>query len=330
MHMRALLLVAAISVGTVVRESREATPSTDSYTFGGRVVPADGGSLDGVRVVAGDGSGSFEAIVDSSGVFVGSFPRAPRGRITLRVFSDSGQPRYHSSAITFGYGIPSSPTRIVLVPTRWRISGGVFDGREVDVDPVRATTRYGEATGFWRLTRKGRSPGRAVSWLVDSLPVRVAFRRERGDADISRADSASFWAVAAGVEKLIGRSLFRPASYAAVDSPGVDGILVTIDRRMPAAGRTFTTHDASGRIFEALVTVSRREFLGDPRVASHELLHALGFGHTGAWRSVMGANSGAINEPTVEDVAYAQLFYAISVLQREREAPFGILESGRE
>lgn len=330
MHMRALLLVAAISVGTLVCESREATLSTDSYTFGGRVVPADGGSLDGVRVVAGDASGSFEAIVDSSGVFVGSFLRAPRGRITLRVFSDSGTPRYHSSAIMFGYAIPSSPMRVVLVPTRWRITGGAFDGREVVVDPVRATTRYGEGTGFWRLTRTGRSPGRAVSWLIDSLPVRVAFRRQRGDPQISPADSASFWAVAAGVEKLIGRSLFRPSSYAVVDSPGVDGILVTIDRRMSAAGRTFSTHDASGRIFEALITVSRREFLGDPRVASHELLHALGFGHTGAWRSVMGANSGVINEPTVEDVAYAQLFYAISVLQREREAPFGILESGRE
>ena len=328
--MRALLLVVAMGAGTVVHASHEARTSRDSYTFGGRIMPADGGSLKGVHVVAVDANGSFEAIVDSSGVFVGSFARAPQGRITLRVFSDSSAPRYHPTAITFGYGIPSNPTRVVLMPVRWRISGGMFDGREIDVDPVRATTRYGEGTGYWRLTRKGRSPGRAVSWLIDSLPVRVAFRHERGDPEITAADSTNFWTVAAGVEKLIGRSLFRPATFAAVDSPGVDGILVTVDRRMGAAGRTFTTHDASGRIFEALVTVSRREFLGDPRIASHELLHALGFGHTGAWRSVMGANAGSINEPTVEDVAYAQLFYAISALQREREAPFGILESGRD
>jgi hypothetical protein len=327
MYMRALLLIAAIGLGPVVRASRE---PTDSYTFGGRIISADGGPLDGVHVVAGDASGSFEAIVDSSGMFVGSFARAPQGRITLRVYSDSSAPRYHASTITLGAGIPSNPTRVVLVPLRWRISGGAFDGREVDVDPVRATTRYGEGTGYWRLTRKGHSPGRAVSWLTDSLPVRLAFRHERGDPEISPADSASFWVVARDVERLLGRPLFRPASFAAVDSPGVDGILVTIDRRMSAAGRTFTTHDASGRIFEALITVGRREFLGDPRVASHELLHALGFGHTGAWRSVMGPNTGAIDEPTVEDVAYAQLFYAISVLQREREAPFGILESGRD
>ena len=102
MSMRTLLLVAAIGLGTGVHGSREAKPSADSYTFGGRVLSADGGSLDGVHVIATDDAGSFEAIVDSSGVFVGSFPRAPRGRFTLRVFSDSSAPRYHSSAVTFG------------------------------------------------------------------------------------------------------------------------------------------------------------------------------------------------------------------------------------
>ena len=58
-------------------------------------------------------------------------------------------------------------------------------------------------------------------------------------------------------------------------------------------------------------------------------MHAIGFGHTGEWPSVMGANTGAINSPSVEDVAYAQLYYAIARVQREREAPFGILEAGR-
>jgi len=77
------------------------------------------------------------------------------------------------------------------------------------------------------------------------------------------------------------------------------------------------------------VTVSQRDYLGESRIATHELMHAIGLGHTGAWPSVMGANTGANNSPTVDDVAYAQLYYAIARLQREREAPFGILEAGR-
>jgi hypothetical protein len=43
----------------------------------------------------------------------------------------------------------------------------------------------------------------------------------------------------------------------------------------------------------------------------------------------MGPNADGIDSPTAEDVAYAQLLYAISRLQRDREAPFGIPEVTR-
>ena len=51
----------------------------------------------------------------------------------------------------------------------------------------------------------------------------------------------------------------------------------------------------TGRIYEALVTVAQRGFLREPRIAAHELLHAIGLGHTRAWTSVMGPNTGANN-----------------------------------
>ena len=302
--------------------------ATTSYVFGGRVIAADGGSLDGVHVVASDSRGAYDALLDSSGTFVGSFPAMPSSRVTLRVFSDSAAPRYHTSVITLGPGVPSAPTRVVLVPTRWRIRGGSFDGREVAIDPVRATTRYAEGMGYWRLTRRGQSIGRAVSWVADSFPLRVAFRHERGDPYISAGDSIGFWRVARNLEATLGRALFRPSSFDEIDA-GADGILVTVNGRMSAAGKTFVTHDASGRIYEALVTVNQRDYLGQPRVTTHELMHAIGLGHTGSWPSVMGPNTSGIETPSPEDVAYAQLYYAISRLQRDNEAPFGILEAGR-
>src|SRR5690349_4304745 len=164
--------------------------AASDLSFGGRVIPADGSSLDGVHVVAFDSRGAYEAIMDSSGMFVGSFPASPSSRVTLRVFSDSSSERYHTSVITLGAGAPSEPVRIVLLPKRWRIRGGTFDGREVPIDPVRATTRYNEGTGYWRVTKRGRTIGRAVSWVADSFPVRVAFRHERGDPWISAGDSS--------------------------------------------------------------------------------------------------------------------------------------------
>ena len=318
-----VVLIAAASPA-----SRRGASADESFIFGGRIITADGGPVDGLHVIAADSRGAYEALLDSSGTFVGSFPSAPTSRVTLRIASDSSAPRYHTSVITLGGGIPSVSTRVVVVPQRWRIRGGPYDGREVSIDPRRATTRYGDGTGYWGVTRRGRSIGRAVSWVPDSLPVRVAFRHERRDPDVSASDSVRFWEIAAQLEHFIGRSLFRPSTFEEIDR-GADGILVTVNRGMSSAGRTFITYDPSGRIYEALVTVSHHDYLGESRIASHELLHAIGFGHTGAWQSVMGPSGSGVNAPSVEDVAYAQLFYAISQVQREKEAQFGILESAR-
>ncbi|HEX5073785.1 MAG TPA: hypothetical protein VFW03_11290 [Gemmatimonadaceae bacterium] len=296
-----------------------------SYLFGGRIIAADSGSLDGVHVIATDARGTYEALIDSSGTFVGAFPTQPSSRVTLRVFSDSTAPRYHTSVVTLDAGAPGGTTRIVLVPRRWRVRGGPFDGREVPIDPARATTRFGDGPGYWRVSRRS---GRAVSWVADSFPIRIAFRHAAGDPFISPNDSVRFWELATSLERLLGRTLFRPASFEEVDA-GADGIFVTVNRRMAAAGKTYITYDGSGRIYEALLTVSQNAYLGEPRVAMHELLHAMGFGHTGGWPSIMGPNAGGIESPTAEDVAYAQLYYAISELQRNREAPFGIPESAR-
>jgi hypothetical protein len=99
---------------------------------------------------------------------------------------------------------------------------------------------------------------------------------------------------------------------------------------MFSAGRTFITFDAAGRIYEALVSVSRHQYLGDSRVAMHEMLHAIGLGHTNAWASVMGPSTRGVATPTAEDIAYTQLFYAIAALQRVHDAPYGILEAAVE
>ena len=300
-------------------------PAAASYLFGGRLIAADSGSLDGVHVIATDERGTYEALIDSSGTFVGAFPTQPSSRVTLRVFGDSAAPRYHTSVVTLGPGAPGETTRIVLVPRRWRSRGGPFDGREVPIDPARATTRFGDGPGYWRLSRRS---GRGVSWVTDSFPIRVAFRHARGDPFISPSDSVRFWDLATNLEQLLGRKLFRPASFEEVDA-GADGIFVAVNSRMGAAGKTYITYDATGRIYEALLTVSQNAYLGEPRVAMHELLHAIGFGHTGGWPSIMGPNAGGIESPTAEDVAYAQLFYAVSKLQRDRDAQFGIPESTR-
>ena len=320
-----MIALAGVAVLLAASPGGRTTGPAASYLFGGRIIAADSGSLDGVHVIATDARGTYEALIDSSGTFVGAFPTQPSSRVTLRVFSDSSAPRYHTSVVPLGPGVADEATRIVLIPRRWRVRGGPFDGREVPIDPARATTRFGDGPGYWRLSRRS---GRAVSWVADSFPIRVAFRHAAGDPFISPNDSVRFWDLATNLERLLGRKLFRPASFEEVDA-GADGIFVAVNRRMAAAGKTFITYDATGRIYEALLTVSQNAYLGEPGVAMHEMLHAIGFGHTGGWPSIMGPNAGGVEAPTAEDVAYAQLYYAIAQLQRNREAQFGIAESAR-
>jgi hypothetical protein len=293
----------AIAGATSVITLAAATPGrsrpsrSDFYAFGGRVIPADGGSLDRVHVVAVDARGSYEALIDSSGIFVGAFAAPPVGRVTLRVFSDSTSPRYHSSVITLGPGVPATPARVVLVPTTWHIQGGAFDGRDVRVDPVRATTRSGDGPGYWRLTRRGSLAGRAVTWSTTACRFASRFATSAADPPITTSDSVRFWERAMEVERLIGRSLFRPASFEDVEAGG-DGILVTIDRRMSAAGRTFITYDQGGRIYEALVTVSAARVSG--RVACRDA-RADARDRFWAHRRVAlrhGREHGAINSPS--------------------------------
>src|SRR5205809_903992 len=84
-----LALFGGVVLIAAAPEPRAVDSPRDSYAFGGRVIPADSGALDGVHVVAVDARGTYEALMDSSGVFVGSIPLPVAGPITLRVFSDS-------------------------------------------------------------------------------------------------------------------------------------------------------------------------------------------------------------------------------------------------
>ena len=57
------------------------------------------------------------------------------------------------------------------------------------------------------------------------------------------------------------------------------------------------------------------------------MLHALGFGHTRSWISLLNPGGQRTTSPTVADVAYAQLFYRVLALQEHLDAPYGLLEA---
>jgi hypothetical protein len=264
--------------------------------------------------------------VDSSGVFVIPLPPDAQADTVTLTFADDAH-RFLPSIVRLPPDSLSQPVRLVLVPASWTIRAGAHAGIVIPVRLDAAFRRGGEGGSFFRLS--GSNPGErrdAVSWHPDSLPLKVAFRREnRRELPISPADSAACWGVLREVERELGMTLFRPASDREL-GVGTNGIAISVNPSIGAEGFTFVSW-SSGRVYDAHVSVRTRELLVDHAVLAHELLHALGFGHTSAWRSVMTSPFHRAESPTPEDVAYAQLLYAVRVAQQRERAPYGILEA---
>jgi hypothetical protein len=189
------------------------------------------------------------------------------------------------------------------------VHGGTYAGQAVRVDPGLASRR---SSRFLRVSRlKGES--RYVGWNPSHLPASVAFRPGSG---ITEADSATFWSILRQMEEDIGMRLFEPAMLSA-DADPAEVIIVGTKAMASEEGLTMVTWTANGALYDARVYVRSRVTLRSPRIVTHEMMHALGFGHTSAWTSVMNSGGSAPQRLTLHDVAYAQ--YAMeSRAQSER------------
>jgi hypothetical protein len=196
-----------------------------------------------------------------------------------------------------------APSRSTLVAqiydSAWTIKAGSFAGQTVPIDKSAASRR---SSRFWRISDVGGQK-RIVGWNPSRLPARVAFRPGRG---ISAADSSAFWEILERMQADMGMRLFEAASLDK-DSDPDDFIVIDTKPMSSAEGLTMVTWSSGGTLYDARVYLRATETLRNPRVVVHEMMHALGFGHTSAWTSVMNGYGGGNRGLTREDVAYAQL-----------------------
>jgi hypothetical protein len=184
----------------------------------------------------------------------------------------------------------------------WTIRGGSYAGVTSPIGKGAATRKTGR---FWRLSSR-KDGSRIVGWNPSRLPAGVAFRH---GGRISAADSTAFWAILRQMEADMGMHLFEPATLSGGSDPA--DVIIVDTRSMGADdGVTFITWAASGAPYDARVFFRSGGTLHSARVVTHEMMHALGFGHTSAWSSVMSPNPSAPARLTLEDVAYAQAAFA--------------------
>lgn len=296
----------------------------------GRVVAADGGALR-ARLVVRSRDGADTVTTDAAGTFAFRPSQGLRGPLSVTVAALDRADDYAAARLDGAAPADVGDLAVVLLPARWTVRGGRYDGETVPIAPAVVQT---EARGshFWRVAGtvgEGAVAHPAVGWPVDHLPVRLAFDR---DARVSAADSATFWRIARQLEQDWGVRLFTPATLAPDDSLGLGLVVVTVDPRIRAEGLTTTGWGGSGDVTESMIALHTRALLGDPAVVTHELLHALGIGHAGSgWSSVMHPQTdvGADGRASREDVAYGQLLYAVRARTQAAtgRVPVGIAEA---
>jgi hypothetical protein len=190
--------------------------------------------------------------------------------------------------------------------TVWTIESGSYAGLKVPLHIDAALGPRGRGEHFWRVAAEGGFSSGVVGWKSTRYPIPLAFRHDRFSRAISPRDSAAFWAILGDMSRDFGIELFRPATVAKDDPPDIIVIDLGIMRNVDGLSRVTWTE--SGELSDVRVTFHDAATLHDPHVVAHEMMHALGFGHTTAWRSIVNSSDarGAVRV-TPEDVAYAEL-----------------------
>jgi len=142
-------------------------------------------------------------------------------------------------------------------------------------------------------------------------------RHGRG-SDITPEDSVAFWAILRTMESDMGMHLFRPATLVAHDDPS-DVIVVGTRYMAVDAGLTLITWTSAGGVYDARVFLRDRAVLRNPRIVTHEMMHALGFGHTWRFTSVLNPAPNGHARLTPDDVAHAQFAIASRAASQRAE-----------
>ncbi|HEX6040053.1 hypothetical protein [Longimicrobium sp.] len=310
----------------------------------GHVVTADGASAGGMRVyvqwrAVGDSLPSVDsADVDSAGEFRVPLPaRLPDSLTVIVDAADRARRTHHPSLARIARAEAAWEHGFVLAPREWLIPRGFFAGQRVAVSPLRARRPScpGCTNGFWIRMAGTRNPTGFQGWPLSRFPLRVAFERGGSVPVGAVPDSAAFWRAASGVESALGMDVFRPVPFGQTLPRGLeedpdDIVLVRVDRALSTPGLT-TMVGSRGNVEYAGVALQRAGAvlaMGGMELVQHEMMHALGLGHTCAWPSVLADTHRCpdLRAPTLtpEDVAYTQLLYRVRDLQRDGSLRWGL------
>lgn len=315
------------------REEPEEPPQVETRMVMGQVHAPDERRPGGLRVYLLQPGRVDSAAVQPDGRFTIVAPwRREGGRVLIDAANHAAR-WYFPSLIALSGDGPWQPLSVVLVPRVWRIAAGKYAGRvaEVNLRAAFEPPADDDPGSFyaWQIAAQPGRRDRPQSWGRESFPLAVAFDHETTREPIAGRDSVAFWRTVEEMEQRFGQDLFRPGALAEVTGPGGRGIRLWVDSTMGrwAEGWGGVRIDAEGRIVQGTVELRQRPAGRTAVVVQHELMHALGFGHTCSWPSLMTVPSCyryRTEEASVFDVAHVQVSLAVRAAQAEHDADHGL------
>jgi hypothetical protein len=308
--------------------------STDAVSASGRVHTLAGPVPANLQVMLQAGGVTRSAAVAPDGSFQIS-ANLPGDSIDIIIDAAGGARATLPVLLRVGRGTRLAGASIMLVPARWVISGGTYNGQAVDISldaafrPPCSRPEDINCDGFypaaWFTGPK--------LWQNSALPVPLAFDHARTHTAITAADSIAFWTIATRMNSDAGLPLFAAArsDQITVNAQGnpSNGVLVRVDTTLAGFGAwTNWWWNASGNLYAGVVRPRTIELLRSSYLMSHELLHTHGFKHSCSWTTVMsgyGSPCTSTNNLSGNDVAYLQLAYALNQRLRATGAQHGLI-----
>jgi hypothetical protein len=319
----ALILAVACSDGDAPLDTADGRLITAS----GSVFAAAGTVPANARFIVASGGQRTSTTIASNGTFAIQ-ARAAADDVDL-IVEAAGM---HPSLVRLRGDQAVPPLAFVLVPRRWTIRGGTYDGTTVDISldaafrPPCVTPGDTNCDSFY----PSAWTGAPRLWPRAAFPIPVAFDHARAHEIVTNVDSTEFWRVLDRMSADFGTALFRPAhvneiTLGAQDRPQ-QAIVVRVDTTLSGfSAWTNWWWNASGEMNSAVVRPRRASFVRYSSLMTHELLHTQGFKHSCAWTTVMGGyGCGSSTGLSREDVAYAQLASQVELVQRQSGAGLGL------
>ena len=249
-------------------------------------------------------------------VLAGQIPLADSVEFVAQADSASGS-NWVSRLSFVNRSLPAA-VGVVFVPKILAIRAGTFAGTPVNISVDNAVVPCSTPGGACQNGFYGAQFRTGVTaW--SSLPIGVQL------TGFSSSDSATMWVALRAMNDALGRTFFVPDDGRALQ-------LITVGIGLPPEGAGslgYTTWhwDVAHRMTDAHIG-----FVSTTPAANlvqHEFMHALGFGHTCSWSTVMGGYgcpmAGGLS---ASDVAYVNLAYAVFETEKTFRLPDGALRCG--